>query len=346
MKFFTEEISALIRQQSETAERQGTLSPEVLDLIYRQRLFKLFVPEALDGAMTTLPEAVRIFEEASYIDGSFGWLITIGSGGGYFAPIFSEEASALFASPRAVVAGSGHPSGTAGNANGGYNVTGSWKYCSGATYATIFTANCLLPDGTIRSFIFTPDQVQVTADWDAYGLKATSSHTISVTDVFVPESMTFDISNGERHHQHPVYSYPFLSFAEVSFAAVNIGICKHFFDKALMSIAPHKTNGGTRYTFVHDLIIRQQGLLLDAAENFYEAMQRSWELQLQYGTISEDVLREVHHYALNVTTVALLTAQRIYPYLGLTVAMEHSAINRCWRDLHTASQHILLKSFE
>ena len=34
--------------------------------------------------MAGLPEAVRIFEQASFIDGSFGWAVTIGAGGGFY----------------------------------------------------------------------------------------------------------------------------------------------------------------------------------------------------------------------------------------------------------------------
>ena len=114
MKFFSEEIRLRIRELSLTAERNGRLANEVLELICEMRLFKLFVPNAMSGSMTALPEAVRIFEEAAYIDGSFGWLVTIGSGGGYFSGIFDAEVSRRLFTPRnAVVAGSGHPGGKA-----------------------------------------------------------------------------------------------------------------------------------------------------------------------------------------------------------------------------------------
>lgn len=347
MKFFTEDIKDLVRQQSQSAENQGHLSSEVLGEIYAHRLFKLFVPDSLGGKLTNLPDAIHLFEEASYIDGSFGWLVTIGAGGGYFAPIFAPEVAAVMFSPAdAVVAGSGHPSGTVVDADGGYRVTGSWRYCSGASYATIFTANCMLADDTIRSFIFTPDQVSIIADWDAFGLKASASHTITVSDVFVPHHMTFDIVNGPRYYEHPVYSYPFLQFAELSFAAVNIGICRHFFELAIDSILPQLVSDAARYTYVKELIGRQQAILAEATTAFYLAAQQSWDSLVRYKTISDDLIGEVNRSAKNATTVSLLAAQRVYPYLGLGVAMEHGAINRCWRDLHTASQHILLKSFE
>ncbi len=348
MAFFSKEIIASIREQSLSSESHSAISFEALSVIYRHRLFKLFVPRELNGSAASLPAAIRIFEEASYIDGSFGWLITIGSGGGYFASIFAPAvAMELFTPDNAVVAGSGHPTGVAHSVPGGYSASGSWRYCSGADFATIFTANCVLPDGNIRSFIFTPDQVQVTRDWGAYGLKATSSHTISVSDAFVPEGRTFDIANGKRNYDHPIYDYPFIPFAEASFAAVNIGICRHFFDEAESVLKQYQSAGNDqRYNFVHDLMLRQRSLLNEAAEAFYLAVEQSWGALLDDKKIKDLILTEVSYTAKNVTSVALCTAQAVYPYLGLSVTMEHTALNRCWRDLHTASQHILLKSFE
>lgn len=74
-----------IREWALHMEKRGELAPEILESIYDHRLFKLFVPEELGGRMTSLPASLRLFEEASWIDGNLGWLITIGSGGGYFA---------------------------------------------------------------------------------------------------------------------------------------------------------------------------------------------------------------------------------------------------------------------
>ena len=73
-----------LRQQAITQEEKGALALETLELIYQEKLFKLFVPEAFGGKLTSLPDSLNIFEQAAYIDGSFGWAVTIGSGGGFF----------------------------------------------------------------------------------------------------------------------------------------------------------------------------------------------------------------------------------------------------------------------
>ncbi|MBS1622974.1 MAG: acyl-CoA dehydrogenase [Bacteroidetes bacterium] len=351
MKWWTQEEADTIRQQAAQMEEEGKLTPGVLDIIYHHRLFKLFIPIEMGGAMLSLPEAVKVFEEAARLDGSFGWLITIGSGGGYFAGVFAPEvATKLFTPTEAVVAGSGYVSGEAVCVDGGYQVSGAWRYCSGADYATIYTANCRIKDTEqIRSFIFTPDQVTVQHDWDAHGLRATGSHTIQVSSVFVPWQMTFDIANGRRSYDAVIYRYPFIPFAEVSFAAVCAGICRHYMEEATTMIRVYDRAGdpaaSKRYQTVKDVIQAQERLLSAEIQRFYSALDISWQLTQDAGIVAEAVYEEVGSRSRILTSAALSAAQAVYPWLGLSAAMQHSRINRIWRDLHTASQHILLKEF-
>ena len=121
-------------------ENTGELSSEILDIIYNNGLFKLFVPKELGGKMLSLPEGLKVFEEASRINGSFGWLVTIGTGGGFFVPYYPINGmrQQLFSDKKAVIAGSGTASGIAKKVDGGYRVTGKWKYCSGSVHVNDF----------------------------------------------------------------------------------------------------------------------------------------------------------------------------------------------------------------
>jgi hypothetical protein len=346
MKYFSEEIKGRIRELSLAAERVGRPADEALEMIYEMGLFKLFVPQVMNGSMKELPEAVRIFEEAAHTDGSFGWLVTIGSGGGYFSGIFDKEVSKRLFSPiNAVVAGSGHPGGKAQRTDGGYMVSGSWRFCSGAEYATIFTANCVMDDGAVRSFIFTPDQVTVHRDWDAHGLKATGSHTISVTDAVVRDDMTFDISAGDRHFDDPIFDYSFLPFAQASFAAVNIGIGRHFMEEAKEMTTANHSNGDTERRESCDKTDHRAG---GNTKHRSEYILRKSQAVMGCDAVGQleidNLYAALGQGAKAVTSTALLCAERVYPHLGLAAAMESTTLNRCWRDLHTASQHILTQT--
>lgn len=376
MNHFTDEEIRIIRDQALTIEQEGKLPQQLLQWIYERGLFKLFIPAELQGNMTELPEALKWFEHTSWINGSFGWLVTIGSGGGFFAPFMTPEvAKDAYTRKDAVVAGSGHPSGTAVKVEDGYRVSGRWKFCSGSTYATVFTANCSVKDQpepdavvesegistelsvkvtetepVIRSFVFWPDEVEIVQDWNAFGLKATESHSIVVHDVFVPDERTFSIIEPNGLYDNPIYSYPFLPFAEASFAAVSIGLATHFLEEARNIVERNRTaweNASVnRYDSVSNKINIQNELLTEAVSAFYQAIEQSWNEHTQGKVLTDTDVQEVSFRCKEAGHAALSSANALFPYLGIHAVMEDAPINQIYRDLQTVCHHSLLVKFD
>ncbi|TFE23409.1 acyl-CoA dehydrogenase [Cohnella luojiensis] len=340
-----------IRHVADKHANEGKLPEEILNYMYEAKLFKLFVPKELNGLMLPLPEALRVFERASWIDGSFGWLVTIGSGGGFFsATLPPEQSKLLFGHDRAVVAGSGHANGIALSVDGGYIVSGQWKYCSGSTYASLFTANCRIgaepgEEPEVRSFAFLPEQVEIIRDWNAFGLKATESHSIRVQEAFVPSERTFDIMS-TPHYDDPIFRYPFLPFAQTSFAAVSLGICRHFLEEARSFAMARQADWAiARPQRLEALIsvLEEHETSLDAvAKQFYETVERTWADFERSGAMDEQQQREVGESSQRIAISTLAYAHAIFPLLGMAVLMEDNPMNRIWRDLHTVTQHTVL----
>src|SRR5699024_778623 len=81
----------MIRNEAKYFEKKKKIPKNILEFIYEHKLFKMIVPEELNGSMYELPKAVELFQEASRIDGNFGWIIKIGSGGGMFVPNMKKQ---------------------------------------------------------------------------------------------------------------------------------------------------------------------------------------------------------------------------------------------------------------
>ncbi|MFD2115253.1 acyl-CoA dehydrogenase [Paenibacillus yanchengensis] len=347
-----------IRTTSLEQEASRIFDPFALDIILEQQWFKLFVPKALGGSQTPLPEALKLYEYTSWVDGSFGWATTIGSGGGYFAGYMKPDAAnQIFSPANAVIAGSGSSIGTAIPVDGGYIVNGSWPYCSGSTYATTFTANCTLTkenQDDAPSPIFTitlkPDQVEIIPTWAAFGLKTTNSHTIVARDQFVPVERTFQLETQTLFLDDPFFSYPFVPFAQASFAAVGIGIAKHLLDEASQFVldrqAAWEAAHPGRFSFVTSRIEQAKMTLHDAVSTFYAVTTASWEAHVNGETLSEQSLQQVTEVCQRAARIALHCGQQLMPYLGMSAIMENNAINQIWRDLQTACQHNMLIAFE
>ena len=345
-----------IREVSLQMENEGGLAPEALQIIIERGWFKLFVPKALGGEMAALPDALKVFEYASWVDGSFGWLTTIGAGGGYFAAFMQPDtAKNVFSPPQAVIAGSGAPTGTAMRTDGGYIVNGKWSFCSGSEHATTFTANCIIENNDsahpeIRAFAFSPDQVEIVRDWRAFGLKATDSHSIIVKNQFVADEKTFSLADQLALFDEPLFSYPFLPFAQATFCAISIGIAKHFLDEA-KSLAEQRLQAwqaarAGRYEFIMNLIGQAEDQLSSASHTFYEIIDHSWNSHMQQQPFTPDEIAEISKVCQQTSRKALACAQNLFPYMGISAIMEHEPINQIWRDLQTACQHSLLVPFE
>ncbi|MCG1009971.1 acyl-CoA dehydrogenase [Salinicoccus sp. ID82-1] len=341
-----QQMTETVRKYASDMEQNGKLDQTVLDLIYEHRLFKLFVPDAVGGRMTPFPEAIRYFEDTAYIDGSFGWLVQIGSGAGFFATVMDPRAvQELFSVRNFYIAGSDRPLGVARKTDDGYIVNGAWPYASGADHASLFTATCRIEsddsdDGLLRAFAMLPDQVRVESDWNAFGLCATGSHTIHVEDALVPAHYRFDVADPHFHYDNPIYHYPFEPFAAANIAATTIGIARHFFDAARAHIEEKETSWKKeRHVHAVKVLDDSEAAFLEARKNFHSAIESSWA-QHQQG-ISPDsddipVLSKIvaHH--------AVGGAQKLYRHLGMDVIMADHPLNRIYRDLLTASQHGLL----
>ncbi len=351
MGFFEKSLVDKIRSQSLKAEQSGKIPTDWLKLLYKKNYFKLFIPKQDDGLMMPMPDALRLFDEAGYIDGNLGWAITIGSGGGYFyAYMQNEIASKVFKGSKSLIAGSGAPTGIAKQVKGGYKVTGSWRYCSGAPFATSYTANVIINESAkqIRAFIFEPKQVKIQKDWNAFGMKATESHSIIVKDAFVPEAMTFDLSITDLFYKHPIYQYPFLQFAEASFAALTLGLCRHFLEEANTMLRENKktwslTEG--RMEFVKHLIGEKQNNFIRASDSFYKLADASWKEIVANDKLSTKTQTAISNLSKKTSRIVLDCVDSIMPYMGMNAMMESDTINRVWRDTHTACQHILLVPF-
>ncbi|WP_213422660.1 acyl-CoA dehydrogenase family protein [Bhargavaea massiliensis] len=334
---------ARIRVHSEEMDRTREVPQSLLDYLIEEKLFKLFVPEQLGGRMLGLPEALSVFRQVSHADGNAGWLTTIGSGGGMFVPNMTEETGQeLFSPASAVIAGSGFPAGTAVPVEGGYRVSGKWKYCSGAPYASMFTANCIIEGTeTIRSMTLMPNQVEVLGDWNAFGLRATGSHSIRVTDAFVPETRTFSIFEQQNAFAGPVHSFPFVAFSVASFTAVCLGIADHFYEEA-RSLAEEKWPGADRQAFVLDELEGHESEHGKQAARFESAVRDAWTRHLAGEAMTAEEEQRLIRTAKTASDTARSGVHHAIRHFGMDAVMEQSPLNRILRDLSTAAQHTFL----
>lgn len=332
---FTEAEKSLLREQEKPSEDHGMLTPELLELAYGKKLYHLAVPKELGGAERSVPSLMEVFEAASFLNGSFGWNLTLGAGAGvfgaYMEPGFAEE---VFSDSKAFITGSGYPAGRAQPADddpGSFVANGRWKYASGSPCATLFTASCLLPGSAPGSpemiaLAFYPGEVNNLRTWNSYGLTATASHDFEVKKIRIPRRRSFIMEPQPEYAGRPLYRFPFMQFAPATLASSMLGITRAFISEAGL-----------------DGVHSPEESVMKQRERLYGAVQTVWERCERGEEIPEGEKQSVENASKKLAAVCRQAAFEVYQQSGMQVLDRSSRLNRTWRDLMTASQHAMLR---
>ena len=350
-----EELAPLARAAAGEADRLARLTQPVSGALAQSGLFRLWVPKRYGGFELSLPAALAVYEAASRVDGSVGWAVMIGSGGGLFAAYLGAEAAqAIYSPPGAVVAGSGAPDGRAERVAGGYRVSGRWRYASGADYATTFTANCQVLESDaplqaangsplIRAMAFDASEVRVHQCWDTVGMRGTGSDDFEVQNVFVPADRSFSVFTDAPREQGALYRLPFGVLTELPVAAVALGIAAHAL-AAFEALARKKKAHAAARVLAEDTAVQVRfaegcASWQLAKSGLHGLAERAWQVALQGRELSRRELAEI-------TAGCAVSVERLRADVGQLIAVSgmtgiqmDDELARAWRDLQTVAAH-------
>lgn len=338
--------SKLLLQYTNQSATNEQLTPELISLIHSKGWFRALIDDTSWQHPVSLPELLALEEALARIDGSLGWTVTLCSGAGWFAGFTAEQTrKEFFSGPEVCIAGSGAVGGKAEVTEGGYIISGYWKYATGAPYATAFTGNCTTGTGEVLAFLFKKEEITLHQTWNSIGMTATASHAFSVEALFLPASRAFRIAPEYATHPHPIYQYPFLQLADTTLSINMAGMARHFLDLSYAVFFSEEfalKNGDLRAGQIRAAWISQRNLLLTTKHNFYTSVHRSWEVCEQGQKLNDALLEEVSARSLALAKTARDVVTHLFPYGGLSFADRTQPINRIWRDINTAGQHSLL----
>ncbi len=348
-----DDMAALVAAEAGRAEREARTTAPVAERVVGAGLYRLWLPRSLGAPELDLPPALEVFEAASRIDGSFGWAVTIGTGGGLFAGALEPGTAAEIFGPReALIAGSGKPGGTARPVDSGYLAGGRWNFASGAHHATFFTANCILEgerpadggDGpVIRAVAFPASEVEIIETWDPAGMRGTGSHDFSVESALVPLRRTFDVFGDWPYETGPLYRYPFAAHAEMSFGAVALGIGRHAIDEFLAlagarrSLYTDEPLGDRKGARVR--LGEAEALVSAARAWFYEVARSSWDTVAGGEPLEGEGAARVSLASIHAAASAARAATLLFEAGGSASLDAGSPLARAWRDVHALAKH-------
>ena len=354
-------LAPIIREHADRAEREAQMPREVADAFHEAGMFRLLLPRRMNGGEITIPDLLRLIEEVARIDASAGWNLAICGGGPIFGQYLSREAfEKIYSDPRAVTCGSLNPmTSQAIPVEGGFRFSGKATYASGSAQASYLMAAALvLRDGapqfvdgvpTLRAGFFPIKHAKILNTWSTAGMRGTGSNDCVFENVFVPDEFTFDWLNATPTWQRGTFANIPLQLQIAGELAVTVlGTARHALE-AFRELAQAKVPTASQ-SLLRDRPIAQiqfaqaEGLLNAARAYFYQVNDEVWR---KGGAGESFSLEDRAHVRLGVVTAVKLAVQAVdlvADAAGMNSAQTSCPIERCWRDVHTASQHVLMNT--
>ena len=357
------EIRPVLREQQSETEKRGYYSQQVHDFFLEHGFYRTLTPLSFGGLELTVSAFYQVIAEVSRGCPSTGWCLSLSTGhsltlGSYWSEATQQEVFGRHGNLIAPASGNAAEI-TVEEANGGYIISGMWRYCSGAPYSTHFMPTIVLPgeDGEAAKHwgIVPRADFQVLDDWGSImGLRGSGSNSIRIDRAFVPNRMlsrldwshqTSGDTVGSALHGNPMYAGTFTGFSEGEVAATTVGLgyaaLDAYEDILHRSKHPYVKDGSTRSE--HEEWQRTYGVALAKVDAAAATLAQSAKLYAEYakrsveGRENFDQVRTlrlsgtyfvVEHLVWDAVESMMSTA-------GSSASIEGQPLQRYFRDMAT-----------
>lgn len=325
-------------------------------------LYRLCIPAEYGGLESHPGELVKVVERIAQADGSAAWCVFIGATSGLVAAFLDpSEAKRIFGDPLTITAGVFAPRGKAVHANekgvAGYRVSGRWQWGSGSRNAQWISGGCMIlgDDGKPemaaegipqnRMMIFEADQVHLHDTWDVSGLCGTGSTDFEVKDLFVPATRAVSLVS-DKPLKRPLYCFPTFGLLGIGIAAVSLGLARGSID-TLVDLAGGKTPQGSSKPLAlrakaHLDVSEAEALTRSGRAFLMEAIDAAWEAATKNGEITVAHRRDLRLATTHAVRSATKAVDLMYTLAGGSSVYRNSALQRQFRDVHVATQHMMV----
>jgi len=344
-----------ITAAAEEIEANQVIPPHLIQALSDAGLFSVAVPKELGGPELDPMLQFDALELLATADASTAWVTLIISAN----PLLFGNAvqqhvwEAMFGDDiNARTAGTLMPGGKAVKTDGGYRVSGRFRYGSGSEHCSHLLSGCMIYEGDqlcmtedgepeIRWMIHKTSDCQIIAgSWDSTGLRGSSSQDYVLDDVFIEQDWSFLVGDNINPMSNSMYSFPAIAFCQL--AGITLGMARSSIT-LLKEIAQTKRRGPRLLRDDPALQLRlaeaeaatssARCYVKSAARDVLDTLARgeelSWDQRATY--------RLSCTHAVDRATDAVDT---IYKLAGGAAVYKPNQLDRNLRDIHTARTHM------
>jgi alkylation response protein AidB-like acyl-CoA dehydrogenase len=341
-------LRPLILEHAEAAEKARRVSTPVVDGMRDAGVFRTLVPRTFGGSEVHPAEFLGLIEDLATADASTAWVAMIGATSALTSAYIDEDAAREIFTPNTILAGVTAPRGMATPVEGGHNI--SWKspFASGCEHSDYIALACPVSEQPSVLLAIVPmSQVKINDTWDVSGLRATGSHDVSVSDVFVPATHSFTLWPPTKpKHNAALFTFSMMGLLSIAVAGVALGAGRGALDD-FREMAGAKTPTGRRKPLAEWSIAQAEYAQAEAALRsgrafLVEAIDSMWDT-IERGDRPNDEHRALVRLAATAATNGAVKAvDTAYNLAGGSAIYSKHALQRRFRDVHTLTAHVIV----
>jgi len=339
-------------------ESERRLPADISTAFAQDGFFHMLVPQAYGGYEVHPRTLIEVIKQVAMGDGSAGWNVMIGATTGLLSASLPDEfAREIYGeAPGALTVGVTAPLGKARKVAGGYEITGRWPFGSGSLNADWVCGGSFIYEGEeqklnergqpdVQLMMFKADQIEIEDTWKVSGLAGTGSHHFRVDNVFVPEGRSV-VLGGRSRVRAPLYQFPMLGLLALGVSSVSLGI-GYKAVQAFKDLAGVKKPTGSNKKLIDRALVQadvaRSIVDLKSAEAFMkETIDVAWHCAEQGERLDTEIKANLRLAAVNTTHQAAKAVDRLYEAGGGSSIYQDSELQRCFRDIHVTTQHIMV----
>jgi alkylation response protein AidB-like acyl-CoA dehydrogenase len=339
-------LQPLLEKEAPEINRRREVTPEVVKALKAGNFFRMLQPCSVGGLEMKPTDFSQVTEAIAAADGSVGWIVCQGNGcsmsAAYLNPSVAKE---MFGTQDGILAWG--PPGAPFEAepvDGGYCISGTWRFASGSQNAMWLGAHMKVKGRKeTRTMLFPKSSVVMTDIWHTLGLRGTASNQYTATDLFVPEDHTMLRDDPrDRKEEGSLYRFTSNQLYSVGFAGVGLGIARGLID-AFLELPANKVSRGAGRPMRENNVVQSQLAQCEArwhsARAFlHKTFDDVWDHVLAHGEMTDRqraMLRLCSTWAINQAREAVNT---LFHAAGSAAVFEDQPFERRLRDMHTVSQ--------
>ncbi|MFD7500770.1 acyl-CoA dehydrogenase family protein [Streptomyces sp. NPDC059850] len=344
-----DEVLAVVAERQPEFEEKRHVPRDVIDAFKSAGIYRASTPKRFGGDALPPARFLSLIERISAVDGSAGWVASFGSSLVYLAALPLETQAELYADgPDVVFAGGLFPVQPAERVEGGYRVSGRWKFASGCTGADVLGVGIKAGEDTTGrplTAVLRPGQVRIAENWDVVGLRGTGSHDLVVDGAIVPEEWTF-VRGGEPTVDEALYHYPTVPYAAQVLAVVGLGVARAALDQAIAAGGRAGYTGAPKPAerATYRIAVGQaEAQLRSARAFFYEATEETWDTVRAVGHASARQIALLRLASTHLAKASFEVVRAAYQLSGIAAIADGSPMQRYLRDASVVPQHAFLQ---